>query len=144
MAGSHGELGKHFLSALLIPQLRLRTEAETRSLCQMSSGLGGSALPAFPVCPMAVVDLAMGQNPVPPANISIPTKIKPKLGGAPTPKWDPIGVDAWAFTICWSSPCLSPLEKKKHIASSDRFPLEPTGTTKRILNPGCGEWNPLL
>ena len=48
--------------------------------------------------------MAMGQNPVPPVNISIPTKIGSKMGGAPTnrlkwvvnsptPKWDPIGVD---------------------------------------------------
>ena len=35
----------------------------------------------------------MGQNPVPPVNIPIPTKIGPKMGGAPTPKWDPIGFD---------------------------------------------------
>ena len=32
-------------------------------------------------------DLAMGQNPVPPVNIPIPTKIGSKMGGAPTPKW---------------------------------------------------------
>ena len=36
--------------------------------------------------------MAMGQNPVPPVNIPIPTKIKPKMGSAPTPKWDPIGL----------------------------------------------------
>ena len=36
---------------------------------------------------------AMGQNPVSPVNIPIPTKIGSKMGGAPTPKWDPIGVD---------------------------------------------------
>ena len=35
--------------------------------------------------------MAMGQNPVPPANIPIPTKIGSKMGGAPTPNWDPIG-----------------------------------------------------
>ena len=35
--------------------------------------------------------MAMGQNPVPPVNIPIPTKTK--IGGAPTPKWDPIGFD---------------------------------------------------
>ena len=35
-------------------------------------------------------DLAMGQNPVPPVNIPIPTKIGPKMGGEFTyqPKWD--------------------------------------------------------
>ena len=32
------------------------------------------------------VDLAMGQNPVPPVNIPIPTKTGSKIGGAPTPK----------------------------------------------------------
>ena len=34
---------------------------------------------------------AMGQNPVPPANIPIPTKIGSKMGGEFTyrPKWDP-------------------------------------------------------
>ena len=35
----------------------------------------------------------VGQNPVLPVNIPIPTKIGSKMGGAPTPKWDPIGVD---------------------------------------------------
>ena len=29
----------------------------------------------------------IGQNPVPPVNIPIPTKIGSKMGGAPTPKW---------------------------------------------------------
>ena len=37
--------------------------------------------------------LAMGQKLVPSVNIPIPTKIKTKMGGAPTPKWDPIGLD---------------------------------------------------
>ena len=31
--------------------------------------------------------MAMGQNPVFPVNIPIPTKIGSKKGGAPTPKW---------------------------------------------------------
>ena len=42
------------------------------------------------------IHMAMGQNPVPPVNIPIPTEIPEiptKMGGAPTPKWDPIGVD---------------------------------------------------
>ena len=30
---------------------------------------------------------------VPPVNIPIPTKIGSKMGGAATPKWDPIGFD---------------------------------------------------
>ena len=38
-------------------------------------------------------EMAMGQNPVPPVNIPIPTKIGSKMGGAPTPKQDPIGFD---------------------------------------------------
>ena len=37
--------------------------------------------------------MAMGQQPVPPVNIPIPTKMKPKMGGAPTPNWYPIGFD---------------------------------------------------
>ena len=37
--------------------------------------------------------MAMGQKPVPPVNIPIPTKIGSKMGGAPTPKWDTIGFD---------------------------------------------------
>ena len=43
--------------------------------------------------------LAMGQNPVPPVNIPISTKIGSKMGGAPapTPKWDPMGFDPWPF-----------------------------------------------
>ena len=40
-----------------------------------------------------LLEVAMGQNPVPPVNIPIPTKIGPKMGGAPTPKWEPIGFD---------------------------------------------------
>ena len=31
-------------------------------------------------------NLAMGQKPVPPVNIPIPTKVGSKMGGAPTPK----------------------------------------------------------
>ena len=38
---------------------------------------------------ISFTDLAMGQTPVPPVNIPIPTKIGSKMGGAPTPKWDP-------------------------------------------------------
>ena len=41
--------------------------------------------------------LAMGQNPVPPVNIPIPTQTGSKMGGAPTPKWDPIGFDPQPF-----------------------------------------------
>ena len=37
--------------------------------------------------------MAMGQNSVPPVNTPIPTKIGSKMGGAPTPKWDPVGFD---------------------------------------------------
>ena len=37
--------------------------------------------------------MAMGQKPVLPVNIPIPTKIGSKMGGAPIPKWDPIGFD---------------------------------------------------
>ena len=46
--------------------------------------------------PLAFVEgeLAMGQNPVLSVNIPIPTKIGSKMGGAPTPKWDPIGFDS--------------------------------------------------
>ena len=37
---------------------------------------------------------AQNPKPVPPVNIPIPTKIGSKMGGAPTPKWDPIGFDS--------------------------------------------------
>ena len=37
--------------------------------------------------------MAMGQKPVAPVNIPIPTKLGPKMGGAPAPKWDPMGFD---------------------------------------------------
>ena len=40
----------------------------------------------------SMAQMAMGQNPVPPVNIPIPTKVS-KMGGAPTPKWDTIGFD---------------------------------------------------
>ena len=40
-----------------------------------------------------------GQNPVPPVNIPIPTKIGSKMGGAPIPKWDTIGVDPRPFQV---------------------------------------------
>ena len=39
----------------------------------------------------------MGQHPVSPVNIPIPTKIGSQMGGAPTPKWDPIGFDSQPF-----------------------------------------------
>ena len=42
--------------------------------------------------------LAMGQNPVPPVNIPIPTKIGFNISGAPIPKWDPIGFEPWPST----------------------------------------------
>ena len=43
-------------------------------------------------CPLrgAFVHMAMGQNPVPPVNIPIPTKIPTKMGGAPTPNGIPL------------------------------------------------------
>ena len=37
--------------------------------------------------------MAMGQKPSPPVNIPIPTQMGSKMGGAPPPKWDPIGFD---------------------------------------------------
>ena len=37
----------------------------------------------------------MGQNLVPPVNIPIPTKMGSKVGGAPIPKWDPVGFEPW-------------------------------------------------
>ena len=37
--------------------------------------------------------MAMGQNPEPPVNIPIPTKIGSKMGGEFTYQWDPIGFD---------------------------------------------------
>ena len=37
----------------------------------------------------------MGQNPVPPVNMPIFTKIGSKMDGAPIPKWDPIGFEPW-------------------------------------------------
>ena len=36
-------------------------------------------------------------------NIPVPTKIGSKMGGAPTPKWDPIGVDPQPFGVPWVS-----------------------------------------
>ena len=47
----------------------------------------------LPMLKMVNLDVAMGQNPVPPANIPSPTKIGSKMGGASTPNWDPIGFD---------------------------------------------------
>ena len=44
--------------------------------------------------------MAMGPNPVPPVNISTPTKIGSKMGGEFTyPKWDPIGFDNHSHVI---------------------------------------------
>ena len=42
-------------------------------------------------------DMAMGQNPVPSVNISIPAKIGSKM--ALTPKWDPIGFDPQPYSF---------------------------------------------
>ena len=44
-------------------------------------------LPSVPKRPWVKVQI------VPPVNIPIPTKIWTETGGAPTPKWDPIGFD---------------------------------------------------
>ena len=47
----------------------------------------------------------LSQNLVPPVNIPIPTKIGSKMGGAPTPKWDPFGFDPqpiWTLRRCTS------------------------------------------
>ena len=40
-----------------------------------------------------LIQLAMGRKPVTPVNIPIFTNISSKTGGAPTPKWDPIGFE---------------------------------------------------
>ena len=51
-------------------------------------------IPVIFVIKYCMHDTAMGQNPVPPVNIPMPTKIGSKMGGAPKPpKWDPIGVE---------------------------------------------------
>ena len=42
----------------------------------------------------------MGQSPVTPVNIPIPSKIGSKMRGAPTPKWDPIGFDPQPLPFC--------------------------------------------
>ena len=54
------------------------------TLCQVpwQSGSEGAGM----------TQVARGQK-LPPMNIPIPTKIGSKMGGAPTPKWDPIGFD---------------------------------------------------
>ena len=44
--------------------------------------------------------MAMGQKLVPPVNIPIPTKIGSNMGGAPTPKWNPIDFDPQPYE--WS------------------------------------------
>ena len=56
----------------------------------MPHGPGAHSIPKPPK-PRRFGKLAMGQNPnfVPPGNIPTPTKIGSKMGGAPTPKWDP-------------------------------------------------------
>ena len=48
-------------------------------------------------------DVAMGQNPnrTPSEHPNPTTKIPPKMGGAPAPKWEPIGFDP--------QPCYTPL-----------------------------------
>ena len=43
----------------------------------------------FPIAPTS----GHGSKSVPPVNIPIPTKIGSKMGGAPTPKWDPMSFD---------------------------------------------------
>ena len=51
-----------------------------------------SRIPGSPCIPASWEShIAMGQNPVPPVNIPIPTKIPTKMGGEFTyqPKWDP-------------------------------------------------------
>ena len=62
-----------------------------------------SSLSAFEVAVLLLCQrhLAMGQNPVPPVSIPIPTKIGSKMGGAFTyqPKWDPIGFEPQPFVF---------------------------------------------
>ena len=41
----------------------------------------------------------MGQSPVPPVNIPIPTKIGSKMGGATAPKWDFLGFNHGHMTL---------------------------------------------
>ena len=64
--------------------------------------------------------MPMGQKPVPPVNIPIPTKIKPKMGGAPTPKWDPVGFDPQPNPILRGS---YPDSANFHLTRSIIFPV---------------------
>ena len=60
--------------------------------------------------------MALGQKPAPPVNILIPTKIGSKMGGAPIPKWDPIGFDPQPDVSagCGTAEVFDPAEKDPH------------------------------
>ena len=92
-------------------------------------------------------DVAMGQNPSPPVNIPIPTKIGSKMGGAPTRKWDPSGFDPQPCHF--SGP--SDLVKPKSNASSQPpllprtpAPLQPPQRPPDAISPrfrrSAGTW----
>ena len=71
--------------------LRARNRIATPGTCQVQLSLWDTAGQE-----RSSGQMAMGQNlGYPPVNIPIPTRIGSKMGGAPIPKWDPIGFEAW-------------------------------------------------
>ena len=68
--------------------------------------------------------MAVGQNPLPPVNIPSPTKIGSKMGGARTPKWDPIGFDQTALSM-GASFCMG----TQMVGFARGVPLKPQKTT---------------
>ena len=72
----------------------------------------------------------MGQNPVTPVNIPIPTKIGSKMGGAPTPKFDLTSFDPQPFgcAVCGPQDVQVPPVKR----------CLPLGVSLALCNFWCG------
>ena len=68
----------------------------------------------------------MGQKPVLPVNIPILTKIGSKMGGAPAPKWDPIGFDPTTMSREYSAKGGGPaFRHTPRVAKSDQRKRDP-------------------
>ena len=81
------------------------------------------------------IHMAMGQNPVPPVNIPIPTKIGSKTGGEFTyqPKWDPKTV--LTTTPMSSQPQLASSSFSKSRSTTSRSMFQPRRWPQATLSP---------
>ena len=94
-------LGVSVLANQLLSACHLGSELENSSVgvTLVSSGQKGPSFAKLSKCFQLPTRPWDNTHIVPPVNIPIPTKLGSIMGGAPIPKWDPIGCEPWPHDV---------------------------------------------